>query len=84
MAPAAKSQLYEKLSKKNPDGTIDNLSNTLNPAFYRGIHLEAARRLTPISQGGYLQLDDGEVPKDEICQQEEVEETEKPREKSLR
>ena len=46
-----KSKLYEKLSKKNPDGTIDNLSNTLNPAFYRGIHLEAARRLTPISQG---------------------------------
>ena len=79
MAPPRSSRLYEKLSKKNPDGTIDNLSNTLNPAFYRGIHLEVARRLTPISQGGYLPLNQGNVPEDEICQQEKIEE---PTEKS--
>ena len=74
MAPASRSRFYEKLSKKNQDGTIDNLSNTFNPCFYRGIHLETARRLTPISQGGYLPLNHGNVPEDEICQQEKVEE----------
>ena len=83
MAPPSRSRFYEKLSKKKQDGTIDNLSNTFNPCFYRGIHLETARRLTPISQGGYLPLNQGNVPEDEICQQEKVEE-QPTEEKSLR
>ena len=83
MAPPSRSRFYEKLSKKKQDGTIDNLSNTFNPCFYRGIHLETARKLTPISQGGYLPLNQGNVPEDEICQQEKVEE-QPTEEKSLR
>ena len=47
-----------KKALRNEDGTIDNLPNALNPAFYRGMHLEMARRLTSTTQGGYIELDE--------------------------
>ena len=42
----------------NPDGTINNLPNALNPAFYRKAHLDVARSRTLVSQGGYLELNE--------------------------
>ena len=47
-----------KRSFYNPDGTINNLPNALNPAFYRKAHLDVARSRTLVSQGGYLELNE--------------------------
>merc|ERR1712107_912698 len=55
---------------RNKNGaTVPNLPNALNPAFYRQIHLEHARSLTSVSQGGYLPLkEDRENACEEICE----------------
>jgi hypothetical protein len=45
-----------KLAEKTKNEPKKGLPNALNPQFYRNMHLEAAKRLTNVSQGGYLEL----------------------------
>lgn len=54
----------QKKSKSKND-LIENRSHAFNPAFYRGMHLETARRYTCKSQGGYLELPQDIQPHDE-------------------
>lgn len=55
---------FKKPKKQDPK-IVENLPNAFNPSFYRSMHLETARRLTSMTQGGYLSLKTEDYQDDE-------------------